>query len=411
MRSRELQIVTPEAVVLNLPTAGLGSRFVARGLDVLIQGFLVLILLVATSVIASALTSATGGGTAGTVAFVVFLVLMTFIWLGYAIVLETLWRGKTPGKAALGLRVVTNEGAPIRFRHALVRGVLALVDVWMSFGSVGVLTILVSTDEQRFGDMAAGTIVVRDRSGARAPSATVFAPPPGCEEYVAHLDVSGIDPAGYEAARSFLLRAGALAPAARAHLAAQLATPLLHRLRHIPPPWMGPDLWLACLAAAYQRRHGGGWPSGYPGSPGGWPAAGYPRPGYVPPPGYAPGFPAPSYPPPPYAPPGSQSPGYQSPGYQSPGYQSPGYQLQGDPGLGYQSPGYQLQGDPAPGDQSNVHLAPARTAPGDQQNGNQPPAADGRPTIADGPPGEGSPPPAVAVAIPGQRDKGFSPPT
>jgi uncharacterized RDD family membrane protein YckC len=365
MRSRELQIVTPEAVVLNLPTAGLGSRFVARGLDVLLQGILVLILLVATSVIASALNGATGSGTAGTAAFVVFLVLMTFIWLGYAIVLETLWRGKTPGKAALGLRVVTNEGAPIRFRHALVRGVLALVDVWMSFGSVGVLTILVSKDEQRFGDMAAGTIVVRDRSGARAPSATVFAPPPGCEEYVAHLDVSGIDPAGYEAARSFLLRAGALAPAARADLAAQLATPLLHRLRHIPPPWMGPDLWLACLAAAYQRRHGGGWQAGYPGYPGGWPAPGYPPPpGYVAPQGYAPpqqayrapGYPPPGYPPQPYAPPGSQS-------------------------RGYPAASYQTQGGP-------------------------PAAAD-----AASPAGDGSPPPAVAVATPGQSEKWFSPPT
>jgi uncharacterized RDD family membrane protein YckC len=312
VRQRELQIVTPEAVVISLPTAGLGSRFLARGIDVLIQGAAIFVLLIAASLIAGA-----GGGGATTAALVVVLLVATVIWLGYPIAFETLWRGRTPGKAALGLRVVTNEGAPIRFRHALVRGILGLVDVWLFWGSVGVITILVSRNEQRFGDMAAGTIVVRERSGAPAPAATVFAPPPWCEAYVANLDVSGVGPAEYEAARSFLLRAGAIEPAARADLAGRLATPTLQRLRHTPPSWMGPELWLACLAAAYQRRHGGPWQGGYGGPwqggyggpwQGGYggqgygaPAGGYgtyppPAPvGYQPPP---PGYPPPRWPPP-----------------------------------------------------------------------------------------------------------------
>ncbi len=272
MRARELQIVTPEAVLLNLPTAALGSRILARGIDVAIQAAALLTLVTLVSLFSGFSLAAGGNGTAGTIAFVAFLLVATVIWLGYPIVFETLWRGRTPGKAALGLRVVTDAGAPIRFRHALVRGVLGLIDVWLFGAAIGVLTILFSRKEQRFGDMAAGTIVVRERSGARAPSATMFAPPYGCEEYVANLDVSGIDPAAYEAVRSFLLRAGAIAPAARADLAARLATPLLQQLHHHPPEWMGPDLWLACLAAAYQRRHGGPWQGDY----GGYPPPGYP---------------------------------------------------------------------------------------------------------------------------------------
>ena len=268
MRSQEWQIVTPEAVVLSLPTAGLGSRLLARGLDVLIQGAAIAALAIVATVFAGVASGLGGSGAAGTIVFVFVLVVATMIWLGYPIAFETLWRGRTPGKAALGLRVVTDDGAPIRFRHALVRGVLALVDVWLVAGSIGVVTMLVSRHEQRFGDMAAGTIVVRERSGAPAPLATVFGPPPGCEEYVANLDVSGIDAGEYEAARSFLLRAGAMGPGARADLAARLATPLVHRLHHTPPPWMGPELWLACLAAAYQRRHGGPWQAGYAGYPG-----------------------------------------------------------------------------------------------------------------------------------------------
>jgi uncharacterized RDD family membrane protein YckC len=266
---RDLQIVTPEAVVISLPTAGLGSRFLARLLDVGIQGVAIIVLL-----IGSAFVGGVAGGAGGTGALVVILIVGTLIWLGYPIAFETLWRGRTPGKAALGLRVVTREGSPIRFRHALIRGVIGLVDVWLLSGSIGVITMLLSRNEQRFGDMAAGTIVIRERSGAPAPSATMFAPPPGCESYVANLDVSGVAPVGYEAARSFLLRAATIRPAARADLAARLATPMLHQLRHTPPPWMGPELWLACLAAAYQRRHGGPW--GYPPS---YPAP--PRPPYL----------------------------------------------------------------------------------------------------------------------------------
>jgi uncharacterized RDD family membrane protein YckC len=296
-----MQVVTPEAVVLNLPTAALGSRFVARGLDVLIQGAAIIALLIAVGLIFGLSGSSGSGGVGSTIAVVVLLLLLTLIWLGYSIAFEALWRGRTPGKAALGLRVVTTEGAPIRFRHALVRGVLALVDVWLVGGSVGVLTILVSRNEQRFGDMAAGTIVVRERSGAPAPAAAIFGVPQGCEDYVAHLDVSGLGPAEYEAARSFLLRAPSLAPPARADLAVRLAVPMAQRLQHTPPPWMGPELWLACLASAYQRRHGGPWGAGYGGygpPPGYGPPTGYgPPPGYGAPPGYGPppGYGAPAY--------------------------------------------------------------------------------------------------------------------
>lgn len=190
-----VRVVTPEAVVLDVRTAGLGSWALARALDGLIQ-FVVLTVFF--------IVMAFFGG--GVVVAVVLLAVLTMVVLGYPIVWEWLWRGRTPGKAALGLRVVTREGAPIRFRHAAVRGILGLLEVTL-LPVVGVLSMLVSRNDQRLGDLAAGTIVIRERATGRSPAPVVFYPPPGWESFVASLDVSGMAPAEYGMVRSFLLRA------------------------------------------------------------------------------------------------------------------------------------------------------------------------------------------------------------
>ena len=263
VQAQGVRVVTPEAVVLDVRTAGLGSRSIARVLDGLIQGAALFVVFLASVFIAA------GRGVSG---LIVALVLFTVILIGYPIAWETLWRGRTPGKAALGLRVVTKEGAPIRFRHAVVRGVLGLGEVTM-LPVIGVLALLVSKNEQRLGDMAAGTIVIRERATGPRSAPVVFYPPPGWEGYVDTLDVGGMTAAEYETVRAFLLRAAAMAPAPRYQLAVRLAGPLASRLHQPVPSSAGPDLWLACVAAAYQRRHGGPWgasPAGWGPGPAGW---------------------------------------------------------------------------------------------------------------------------------------------
>jgi hypothetical protein len=168
--------------------------------------------------------------------------------------LETLWRGRTLGKAALGLRVVTREGAPVRFRHAAIRTLLGTVDFALASGFFAVVFVLFSRDNQRLGDMVAGTLVLRERSAATQLAPVSFEPPPGLESYTATLDVTGMGAGEYQAVRSFLLRARQLAPASRASLAVQLATPLAARLRPPPPEGLPPEGFLYAVAAAYQRR-------------------------------------------------------------------------------------------------------------------------------------------------------------
>jgi len=236
-------IVTPEAVVLSFETAGVGSRIVARAIDLAVQGVAALLI-----VGGAALFGATHIGLAG-VYVGVFIVAF-----GYPVAMETLWKGRTLGKAAMGLRVVTVEGAPVRFRHALVRGALGLIDFWASSGAVAVLCVLATKRNQRLGDLAAGTLVLRERGARQSLSSVTFWVPPGWEQYAATLDVSAVTPADYQAVRSFLMRAGTLDPWTRERLARDIANAVLPRLHHQPPPGVPAEVFLACVAARYQAR-------------------------------------------------------------------------------------------------------------------------------------------------------------
>jgi uncharacterized RDD family membrane protein YckC len=244
------RMVTPEAVALEFQTANLGSRILAYLIDMAIVVAGVFAGLFAVSL----LGSATDVVVPDWLALTLVLVLLPSWWLGYFIAFETLWRGRTPGKAALGLRVVTKEGAPVRFRHAAIRALLGLVDFALASGFFAVVFILFTRDNQRLGDLVAGTLVLRERSGLAAPAPVTFAPPSGLEAYAATLDTSRVSTEEYLAVRTFLLRAASLPPGPRAALALQLANPLATRLRPPPPAGVSPELYLSCVAAAYQRR-------------------------------------------------------------------------------------------------------------------------------------------------------------
>jgi uncharacterized RDD family membrane protein YckC len=253
MARAEHGIVTPEAVRLDFEEAGVGSRGAALLLDYCVIGAILVGLNVGTVY----LLDSGGTGLPTWVTISLFLVLNVVVLFGYPIGLETLWRGRTLGKAAMGLRVVTVEGAPVRFRHAAVRAALSLVDFGLTAGAGAVVTALVSRRHQRLGDLVAGTVVLRERTGAARPQVATFAVPNGAESYAETIDPSGLSAANYDALRAYLLRAGSLPQSRRAHLASDLAGGLAVKVAHTPPPGTAPELFLACLAARYQQRgHG-----------------------------------------------------------------------------------------------------------------------------------------------------------
>jgi uncharacterized RDD family membrane protein YckC len=309
------RMVTPEAVALEFRTANLGSRILAYLIDMVV----VVAGIVAGLFAVALLGQASDVVVPDWVALTIVLVLLPAWWLGYFIAFETLWRGRTLGKAALGLRVVTKEGAPVRFRHAAIRGLLGLVDFFVAGGFFAVVFILFTRDNQRLGDLVAGTLVLRERSALAAPTPVTFAPPPGLEHYTATLDTSGLSTEEYQAVRTFLLRAASLPPGPRSALALQLANPLAARLRPPPPAGVSPELYLSCVAAAYQQRQrlaaggdGGSGPGG--GSGGLWTTGAVPASGRLRSPTGGLGA----------EPPGSRVPGVEPPGSTMPGVEPPG---------------------------------------------------------------------------------------
>lgn len=244
-------LVTPDAVELDLPTADVGSRGVAFLVDLVILAIVEVILILGLSALGAA-----AGQVPTWVGMSVLIVSTLLVWMGYPIAFETLWRGRTPGKALLGLRVVTVEGGPVGLRHAAIRAFLGLVDLYLTSGGVAIITALVTQDGQRLGDLAAGTLVLRERTGHDTPEPVVFGPPRGLEDYTARLDVSALGTREYALIRSFLRRRGELAVETRAELARRLAT-------QIAPSVGDPDegrpsdaeAYLRCVAAAYQERH------------------------------------------------------------------------------------------------------------------------------------------------------------
>jgi uncharacterized RDD family membrane protein YckC len=245
--TQDTGVVTPEAVVLGFENAGVGSRSAAAVLDIMLLGVFAGLVAIATAVF--------GVGAGSSWVGVLVLTVAGFItFYGYSALFEGFMGGRTPGKAALGLRVLTVEGTPIRFRHAAIRAALGLVEIFGSAGIIGLVAIFVSKKNQRLGDMAAGTVVVRERVASAMPISTTFVPPPTAEAFTASLDVTALTTADYQMVRSFLSRAAAMDAKARFALAGQLATAMVAKLRIRTPEGMPAELFLICVAAAYQRR-------------------------------------------------------------------------------------------------------------------------------------------------------------
>jgi uncharacterized RDD family membrane protein YckC len=240
-------LVTPEAVLLELPTAGVATRAFARLVDLFAQVVVAMML-----------------GFVGSFLFGVglspelFAISLSFtVLLVLPIGVEVLWRGRSPGKALFGLRVVGVDGAPEAPRQAVVRGLVALVDLYLTLGALAIGTATFSHRSQRAGDVAAGTVVIRVNGSGFSTVPIAFHPPAGYEAYVESLDVGLLRDEDFSLVREFLLRTGELDPERRSALAVELATSIQQRVRHTLPAQIDAELWLICVASAYQLRQGG----------------------------------------------------------------------------------------------------------------------------------------------------------
>jgi uncharacterized RDD family membrane protein YckC len=185
-----------------------------------------------------------------------YAILLAVVLLGYPLVLETWWRGRTIGKRALGLRAVTVEGTPITFRHAALRMMGGLVDRLVPPGGItGALFVLGTRRHQRIGDLLAGTVVIRDPERTALPAAIWFPVPYGLESYAASLDPTRLTSEQYTLLRSFVLRSHELSADARYSVADRLAGRAAATIGHARPASVHPETFILCLLARYQRRN------------------------------------------------------------------------------------------------------------------------------------------------------------
>ncbi|KAB8160114.1 RDD family protein [Streptomyces sp. 3MP-14] len=242
------QLVTGDAVVLGLQPARLPSRALAVAIDLTVVVGLYLLLSVVV------LSTVLPLGTAAAMAVQVALLLLVVV--GGPVLVETLSHGRSLGKVLCGLRVVREDGGPIRFRHALVRGAIGFVELLMTAGSVACVASLVSARGRRLGDVFAGTLVVRERvaGGARRRRGAVPVAPPELAGRFAEVDLSQVPDELWLTVRRFLGREGQLDPVVARSLAVRLADDVLARVGEPPPDGVSPVDFLTALLGERQRR-------------------------------------------------------------------------------------------------------------------------------------------------------------
>ncbi|MEV7202168.1 RDD family protein [Streptomyces griseoluteus] len=241
------ELVTGEAVALELRPAKLPSRALAVLIDLIVA----LLVYIAVGIGLVAATSSLDDAAQAAMSVAAFLLVL----VGGPIAVETLSHGRSLGKLAFGLRVVRDDGGPVRFRHALVRGGVGMIEILMTFGVVACIASLVSERGRRLGDVFAGTLVVRERIPA-GRAGVVPPPPPELAGRFAELDLSGVPDGLWLAVRQYLTRMHQLQPQVSWSMASRLAADVAARTGAAVPPDLQaqPAVFLAAVVHERQAR-------------------------------------------------------------------------------------------------------------------------------------------------------------
>ncbi len=234
-------VVTPQAVLLEFRTAGIGSRVLAKVIDLAVQlGLLIVVAII------SGLTSGSASFIIGAVG--IFLVIFVYP------ATEAVLNGQTLGKRVLSIRVITTDGGPVRFRHAAIRSLIGFLELFVLLpgGPIALSSALLTKRSQRVGDLVAETLVIRDKVDPIHP--VFFNPPLGGEEFALNLDTTRLTHPQYGVLRQFVLRSWELDPEARVDVADDLCQKLA-TVGIVQPEGMDPSLFISAVVFAHQRRY------------------------------------------------------------------------------------------------------------------------------------------------------------
>ncbi len=236
-------VVTGDAVVVEVQIAQLPVRAVGAVIDVVV----IFVCYIAGLILA--LATLPDFDDALVTAFVIIFTVLAL--LGYPVIFETVSRGRSLGKMVMGLRVVSDDGGPERFRQALFRALAAVVEIWIFFGGPAVICSLLSSKGKRIGDVFAGTVVITERGPKLEPPPAM---PPALAWWASSLQLSGLRPETARMARQFLSRATQLHPQVRDQMAHRITAAVAAQVSPPPPLGVPPQYVLAAVLAERHRR-------------------------------------------------------------------------------------------------------------------------------------------------------------
>lgn len=254
----KVKLQTPESVELEFTLAGIGNRAYALLIDYLALGITLIVFLIAWAFLSLQLLDIINNlvgsnGRLGLWLLSIQLLITFFVYVGYFVLFETLWQGQTPGKRYVKIRVIRDDGRPVRLPQATLRALVRPVD---ELFFMGVFFIALGKREKRLGDWLAGTVVIQEE---RSITPANF---PVSEEAQAlanrlqtQADLSLLSPEDFAVIREYLQRRGGMVATARAELSRKLA----HQVKTVitlekVPKGVTANLFLEAVYLAYQQQ-------------------------------------------------------------------------------------------------------------------------------------------------------------
>src|SRR4028119_1784894 len=223
---------TPESVELEFTLAGIGNRAYALIIDYIVLGFILIGFFIAWFILFTQLTDlikslAGNSDRLSLWLLAIELLISFFIYVGYFVFFEALWQGQTPGKRYVKIRVICDDGRPIRLQQSTLRALLRPVD---DFLFLGVFLIALTKREKRLGDLLAGTLVIQEEQPIASTTFSVSQEAQAlANQLQIEADLSHLLPEDFAVIREYLQRSGGMTPQAKADLSRQLA----HQVKEI----------------------------------------------------------------------------------------------------------------------------------------------------------------------------------
>ncbi|MBO3101372.1 RDD family protein [Cellulomonas fengjieae] len=237
-------IITGEGVLLDARPTSAATRLLAALLDLMVLGVGLFVLFVALGAVAPDASEEMGR--------ILVIVLMATVTVVIPTTVETLTRGRSLGKLAMGIRIVRDDGGPLVFRQALVRALTGVVELWFTLGTVALICSIVHPQGKRVGDILAGTYAVRVRGAAKVRTPVLM--PPQLAGWAHTADLARLPDGLALSVRQFLGRAASLHPASRVQLGSQLTAEVQRYVNPLPPVGAHPEAFLAAVLAERRER-------------------------------------------------------------------------------------------------------------------------------------------------------------